>query len=102
MEFSLEMACFRPLAAVQPEAPKASFSHDGQKISNFHLPHVAWMPQTVPFHEHAHPLHIGLLGEQAILFVTNLLTDLVSATVLRAIQERRLVSWLNLVLCFHT
>lgn len=33
------------------------------------------MPQAVPFHEHAHPLHVRLLGAQAIVFVTNSLTD---------------------------
>ena len=77
MEFSLEIVFFRPLAAVQLEAPKLSFSHDGQKIFDFLLPHVSRMPQTVPFHEHAHRLHIGLLGAQAIVFVTNSHTALI-------------------------
>ena len=35
------------------------------------------MPQAVPFHEHAHLLHVGRLGAQAIVFVTNSLTDLI-------------------------
>ena len=36
------------------------------------------MPHTASFHKHAHPLHVGLLDAQAILFVTNSLTDLFS------------------------
>ena len=31
----------------------------------------------MPFHINAHPLHVGLLGTQAIVFVTNSLTDLI-------------------------
>lgn len=29
---------------------------------DFQLPHVLWMPQTVPFPEHAYAWHVGLLG----------------------------------------
>lgn len=42
-----------------------------------YLPHVSPMPQAVALHKHAHLLHIGLLSAQAIVFITNLLTDLV-------------------------
>ncbi len=35
------------------------------------------MPQTVPFHKHAHPLHTSLLGAQVIVFVTDSLADLI-------------------------
>ena len=38
------------------------------------LPHVSRIPQTVLFHKHTRRLHIDLLGAQAIVFVTNLLT----------------------------
>ena len=38
------------------------------------LPHISRTLQTVSFHKHAQPMHIGLFGAQAIVFVTNLLT----------------------------
>lgn len=66
-----------PEPPLQLEASKPSFSHDGQKTLDFLLPHVLRVPQTVPFHEHAHPLHVDLLSAQAIVLVTNSLTDLI-------------------------
>lgn len=41
------------------------------------------MPQVVPLQEQTHPLHIVLLGAQAIVFVTNSLTDRSSKRVAR-------------------
>ncbi len=40
--------------------------------------------QTLQLHQHAHPLQIGLLGVQAIVFLTNSLTERDSATVWHA------------------
>ena len=44
------------------------------KRSISRLPHIFRTLQTVAFHKHAQPMHIGLFGAQAIVFVTNLLT----------------------------
>lgn len=46
---------------------------------NLHLllPHVAWMPQSMPFQKHSDSFHIGHLGVQAIVFVMNSFTDLI-------------------------
>lgn len=52
-------------------------SHSARSAPYLLLAHVSRMPQTVPFHQHAHTLHICLLGAQAIVFVTNALADLI-------------------------
>lgn len=59
------------------QRPPPLIGQHGQKTFDFLPPHVSRMPQTVPFHEHAHPLHIGLPGAQAIVLVTSSLVDLI-------------------------
>ena len=45
------------------------------------------MPQTVPFHEHAHPLHVGLLGAQAYSVCNEFAHGPGPATVWQTTQE---------------
>lgn len=65
----------------------------GQKALDLLLPHVSRMPQTVPFHKHAYPLHIGLFSVQAGYSICNECAQGPDpATVWRAAQEGLRVS----------
>lgn len=48
-----------------------------QERFNFGLPHVTWMLQAVKPDEIFDPIHISLFGSEAIVQITNLLTQLI-------------------------
>lgn len=73
----LNLHC-RPRADLDAWCAKQSVIQvESEKALDLRPPHLALVAQTVPFHEHPNPLHIGLFRTQAIVFVTNSLTDLI-------------------------
>lgn len=71
--------CFLSTLSGLPDVRSEAVIQPGCKCHGS-MPHVSRMPEFMQFHQHSHPLHISLVGAQAIVFVTNSLTNLVNQT----------------------